>query len=51
VAGIRHGDARYPITFPESHAMTSAVMPTYQRAPVAFTHGEGCRLFDRDGRR
>ena len=31
--------------------MTSAVMPTYQRAPVAFTHGEGCRLFDRAGRR
>jgi acetylornithine/N-succinyldiaminopimelate aminotransferase len=31
--------------------MTSAVMPTYQRSPVAFTHGEGCRLFDRAGRR
>ena len=31
--------------------MTSAVMPTYQRAAVAFSHGEGCRLTDRDGRR
>ena len=30
--------------------MTSAVMPTYARAPVAFVRGEGCRLFDRDGR-
>jgi acetylornithine/N-succinyldiaminopimelate aminotransferase len=31
--------------------MTSAVMPTYQRAPVAFIKGEGCRLTDRAGRR
>jgi acetylornithine/N-succinyldiaminopimelate aminotransferase len=31
--------------------MTSAVMPTYQRAPVAFSQGEGCRLTDRAGRR
>ena len=31
--------------------MTSAVMPTYQRAAVAFTQGEGCRLTDRNGRR
>ncbi len=30
--------------------MTSAVMATYQRAPVAFTRGEGCRLIDREGR-
>jgi len=30
--------------------MTSAVMPTYQRAPIAFVRGEGCRLFDRGGR-
>lgn len=30
--------------------MTSAVMATYRRAGVSFTHGEGCRLFDRDGR-
>ena len=30
--------------------MTSAVMPTYRRAELAFTHGEGCRLFDRAGR-
>ncbi len=29
--------------------MTSAVMPTYQRAPVAFTHGVGCRLYDTAG--
>jgi len=29
--------------------MTSAVMATYRRADVAFTHGEGCRLFDRAG--
>src|SRR5471032_1564045 len=31
-------------------ATASAVMPTYQRAPLAFTHGRGCRLYDRDGR-
>lgn len=30
--------------------MTSAVMATYRRAELAFTHGEGCRLFDRAGR-
>ncbi len=30
--------------------MTSAVMPTYARAPVAFVKGEGCRLTARDGR-
>lgn len=30
--------------------MTSAVMATYRRAGVSFTHGEGCRLFDRGGR-
>ena len=30
--------------------MTSAVMPTYARAPVTFARGEGCRLFDTDGR-
>jgi acetylornithine/N-succinyldiaminopimelate aminotransferase len=30
--------------------MTSAVMPTYQRAPIAFTHGAGCRLTDGTGR-
>ncbi|MSP49388.1 MAG: aspartate aminotransferase family protein [Alphaproteobacteria bacterium] len=31
--------------------MTSAVMPTYARAPVAFVSGEGCRLVDTEGRR
>src|SRR5258708_33989735 len=31
--------------------MTSAVMPPYARAPVAFTSGQGCRLTDRAGRR
>jgi acetylornithine/N-succinyldiaminopimelate aminotransferase len=31
--------------------MTSAVMPTYGRAPVSFVSGQGCRLVDRDGRR
>ena len=30
--------------------MTSAVMATYARAPVTFARGEGCRLFDTDGR-
>ena len=30
--------------------MTSAVMPTYQRAPIAFSHGAGCRLTDRGGK-
>lgn len=29
---------------------TSAVMPTYARAGVAFVRGAGCRLWDRDGR-
>jgi acetylornithine/N-succinyldiaminopimelate aminotransferase len=31
--------------------MASAVMPTYARAPVTFVRGEGCRLFDSEGRR
>ena len=31
--------------------MTSAVMPTYARAPIAFVKGEGCHLTARDGRR
>jgi len=31
--------------------MTSHVMPTYQRLPVAFTHGEGAWLWDEDGNR
>ncbi len=31
--------------------MTSALMPTYARAPLAFERGEGAYLFDRDGRR
>ncbi|MBI5862333.1 MAG: aspartate aminotransferase family protein [Rhodocyclales bacterium] len=26
------------------------LMDTYQRLPVAFTHGQGCRLFDEDGK-
>ena len=26
------------------------LMSTYNRQPVAFTHGEGCRLFDEQGR-
>jgi acetylornithine/N-succinyldiaminopimelate aminotransferase len=30
--------------------MTSAVMPTYQRAALSFTHGRGCRLYGSDGR-
>jgi acetylornithine/N-succinyldiaminopimelate aminotransferase len=34
----------------EKRRMNSAVMPTYARAPLAFTRGEGSRLFDRDGR-
>ena len=29
----------------------SAVMPTYARLPVTFSHGEGVYLFDTDGRR
>lgn len=30
--------------------MTSAVMPTYARAPIAFSRGQGSRLFDEAGR-
>jgi acetylornithine/N-succinyldiaminopimelate aminotransferase len=29
----------------------SAVLPTYNRTPIAFTHGEGAYLFATDGRR
>ncbi len=29
----------------------SALMPTYSRLPVTFTHGEGCYLFDTQGKR
>ena len=28
----------------------SALMPTYKRLPVAFSHGEGARLYDLSGR-
>jgi acetylornithine/N-succinyldiaminopimelate aminotransferase len=31
--------------------MTSALMPTYARQPVAFSHGEGIWLYDTEGRR
>lgn len=31
--------------------MISALMPNYNRAPIAFTHGQGATLFDLDGRR
>jgi acetylornithine/N-succinyldiaminopimelate aminotransferase len=31
--------------------MISAVLPTYNRAPLAFTHGAGSWLFAEDGRR
>ena len=31
--------------------MTSALMPTYRRLPVAFSHGEGAQLYDSQGRR
>lgn len=31
--------------------MMSALMPTYRRLPVAFSHGEGAQLFDVQGRR
>jgi acetylornithine/N-succinyldiaminopimelate aminotransferase len=30
---------------------TSAVLPTYNRTPIAFTHGEGVYLYATDGRR
>ena len=28
----------------------SHLMPTYNRQPVAFTHGDGCKLYDEQGR-
>ena len=31
--------------------MIPALMPNYNRAPLAFTHGEGAWLFDAEGRR
>ncbi len=31
--------------------MITALMPNYNRAPIAFTHGEGAALFDEQGRR
>ena len=31
--------------------MTSMLMPTYARQPVAFSHGEGVWLYDTEGRR
>jgi acetylornithine/N-succinyldiaminopimelate aminotransferase len=29
--------------------MTSALMPTYARQPIAFVKGSGCWLYDTDG--
>ncbi len=31
--------------------MTSALMPTYARQPIGFSHGEGVWLYDTEGRR
>ena len=31
--------------------MSSAIVPTYKRLPVAFSHGKGVELFDEQGRR
>jgi acetylornithine aminotransferase len=31
--------------------MSSALMPTYARQPVGFSHGEGVWLYDTEGRR
>jgi acetylornithine/N-succinyldiaminopimelate aminotransferase len=39
-----------PIATVRPDSASGAVMPTYQRAQVAFTHGEGCRLYDQAGR-
>ncbi|MGE3876455.1 MAG: aminotransferase class III-fold pyridoxal phosphate-dependent enzyme, partial [Parvibaculaceae bacterium] len=30
--------------------MTSSVLPTYKRAPLAFDHGKGTRLYTEDGK-
>ena len=30
--------------------MTTSVLPTYQRAPLAFDHGKGVRLYTEDGK-
>ena len=39
------------MTFDEIAALDAAsVMPTYARHPVAFVRGEGCRLYDSEGR-
>jgi len=35
----------------EDHIMIAAVLPTYNRAPLQFTHGEGCWLTEADGTR
>ena len=32
-------------------AFDQHVMSTYGRFPIALTHGEGCRVWDSDGRR
>ena len=31
--------------------MITAVLPTYNRAPLAFTHGQGSWLYTEDGNR
>jgi len=40
---------RFPL--PESPSMIPALMPNYNRADLAFTHGSGAYLFDTAGRR
>ena len=35
----------------EEPMSTPSIMPTYKRLPVSFTHGEGCWLYDTEGRR
>ena len=40
-----------PVSTPASPATSSAILPTYARAPVAFERGEGCWLVASDGTR
>ena len=36
--------------FISGSAMTTSVLPTYKRAPLAFEHGKGPRLYTEDGK-
>jgi acetylornithine/N-succinyldiaminopimelate aminotransferase len=45
-----HGDQRMTATHPFIEATSPHVMNTYGRLPIAMSHGQGCRVWDVNGK-